>query len=152
MSPSGQYCPSMAAQTLGYGGLIPFLGLAMSVWLLPVSHQAWAAKALLAYSAAIASFLGAIHWGLAMQDNKCQNTGLLLWGVIPSLLAWVALLLPLASGLLLVAALLWACFGVDRVVYTRFGLRAWIPMRLVLTLVASLSCIAGALQWVGFAA
>lgn len=135
--------PSVWAQSLGSGGLIPFIGLALMIWLWPM-HQAKAASSLLAYSATIASFLGAIHWGLAMRDPQGQSTSLLVWGVIPSLLAWVALMLPGAMGLLLIAALLWACFAVDRVVYTRAGLRAWLPMRLLLTAIASLSCIAGA--------
>ncbi len=48
-------------------------------------------------------------------------------------------------GLLLMAALLWVCFVVDRVLYPRHQLQAWLPMRLRLTLVASISCLAGAL-------
>jgi hypothetical protein len=64
--------------------------------------------------------------------------------VVPSLLGWVALLLGQAPGLLLIAALLWACFAVDRVLYPRHQLQAWLPMRLRLTLVASVSCLAGA--------
>ena len=68
----------------------------------------------------------------------------LLWGVVSSLLGWVALLLGHAQGLLLIAALLWACFAVDRVLYPRYQLQAWLPMRWRLTLVASISCLAGA--------
>ena len=144
MSPTRQSTPSLWAQALGYGGLIPFVGLALAVWLWPL-HQAQAASVLLAYSATIASFLGAIHWGLTMRDPQGQSTNLLAWGVVPSLVAWGALMLPAASGLLLIATLLWACFAVDRVVYTRSGLRAWLPMRLLLTTIASLSCLAGAI-------
>jgi hypothetical protein len=136
--------PSVAAQTLGYGGLIPFVGLAVALWLWP-AHRPMAGLALLGYSATIASFLGAIHWGLTMRDAQGQSRSLLAWGVVPSLLAWVALMLPVASGLLLITALLWACFAVDSRVYPRLGLRAWLPMRLLLTAVASLSCIAGAI-------
>lgn len=134
------------------------------VWFWP-QHQAMAASALLGYSATIVSFLGAIHWGLTMRDANGQSTSMLVWGVVPSLLAWVALLLPathglqttatglppVASGLLLMAVLLWVCFAVDRVVYTRFSLRAWLPMRLLLTTVASLSCLASAARMMGVA-
>ena len=144
MSPAKHSTPSIWAQGLGYGGLIPFVGLALAVWLWPM-YQTKAASALLAYSATIASFLGAIHWGLTMRDPQGQSTSVLTWGVVPSLMAWVALMLPADTGLLLIALLLWACFAVDRVVYTRCGLRAWLPMRLLLTTVASLSCIAGAI-------
>ena len=100
--------------------------------------------ALLAYGAVIASFLGAIHWGLVMREAPAQPLPSLVWGVVPSLLGWVAVLLGHAQGLVLITALLWVCFAVDRVVYPRYQLQAWLPMRLQLTLVASLSCLAAA--------
>lgn len=150
MSYSKPGTPSAYAQTLGYGGLIPFAGLALVMWFWP-AHQTGAASALLGYSATIVSFLGAIHWGLTMRDPNGQSNTLLLWGVVPSLLAWVALLLPASSGLLLMAVLLWASFAVDRVVYARLGLRAWLPMRLLLSAVASACCLAGAARLAGAA-
>lgn len=150
MNSSKRSTPSVCAQTLGYGGLVPFVGLALGVWFW-TAHQAVAASAMLGYSATIVSFLGAIHWGLTMRDVNGQSTSMLLWGVVPSLLAWVALLLPAASGLLLMAVLLWACFAVDHVVYTRLGLRAWLPMRLLLSTVASACCIASAARLAGVA-
>jgi len=122
------------------------VGLALAMGFLAPLHRALAASALLGYSATIASFLGAIHWGLTMRDASSPKDGMLAWGVMPSLMAWVALLLPTASGLLLVAALLWVCFAVDRAVYPRFGIRAWLPMRRLLTVVASLCCVAAAVQ------
>ena len=144
--------PSAWAQALGYGGLLPFIGLSLGTWLLAPGHQALAAQALLAYSASILSFLGAIHWGLTMRNPSGPSAGRLVWGVVPSLVAWLALLLPVSTGLLLVAALLWACFVIDRAVYPRMGLRAWLPMRLLLTLVASACCIGSVLRWTGVAA
>ena len=144
MTATPRSSPSVGAQALGYGGLLPFVGLALAVWVLPPAQQAWAAFALLAYGATILSFRGAIHWGLAMRSPAGPGTGLLVWGVLPSLLAWLALLLPVAAGLLLVAAGLVLCFAVDRRIYTPMGLHAWLPMRLLLTLVALLCCIAAA--------
>jgi hypothetical protein len=138
--------PSTWARGLGYGGLVPFVGLTLALWFLPVPQQAMAATVLLAYSASILSFIGAIHWGLAMRDTSGPRTAMLLWGVVPSLMAWIALLLPTGWGLLLVAVILWSCFAADRVVYPPMGLRAWLPMRLWLTTVASASCIAGAVR------
>jgi Protein of unknown function (DUF3429) len=117
----------------------------LSTWLQDPPDRALGIAALLGYGATILSFLGAIHWGFAMRDASTQSTNLLVWGVIPSLLAWVALLLDPVAGLWLVAAGLWGCLAVDRVVYPRFGADAWLPMRLVLTLISSLSCVAGAL-------
>jgi hypothetical protein len=152
MNQRSRSSPSPWAQGLGYGGLIPFVGLASAVWFLEPLHQARAASALLAYGASILSFLGAIHWGLTMRVATDQGKGMLAWGVLPSLVAWIALMLPASSGLLLVAALLWICFAVDRAVYPRLGLHAWLPMRLLLTVLASGSCVAGAWRLIGAAA
>jgi len=136
--------PSRWARRLGLGGLIPFVGLAAALWLPSAAPWALVREALLGYGATIASFLGAIHWGLAMRDGLEQRVPMLLWGVLPSLLAWWALLLDPAPGLLLIAALLWACFAVDRAVYPSYRLQAWLPLRWRLTVVASISCVAGA--------
>jgi hypothetical protein len=136
--------PSVWALRLGYGGLIPFVSLAAALWVAPPGDWPLARMALLGYGGTISSFLGAIHWGLVMRDGLAQPVPSLLWGVVPSLLAWVALVLGHAPGLLLIAVVLWACFAVDRVLYPRYQLQAWLPMRLRLTLVASVSCLVGA--------
>ena len=137
--------PSQSAHGLGYGGLIPFVGLAVAVWLQDSPDHSRSLSALQGYGATILSFLGAIHWGLAMREASGLPTGWLVWGVTPGLVAWLALLLDPVVGLWLIAAGLWTCFVVDRVAYPKFGVRAWLPMRLVLTTVASLSCIVGAM-------
>jgi hypothetical protein len=136
--------PPRIAQWLGYGGLLPFVGLAgATLWFGPPESTRVAA-ALLAYGASILSFIGAIHWGLAMRNgnnpNSSADSKLLLWGVVPSLLAWIAIVVGPVPGLWLVVLGLWACFAVDRSVYPRLGLRSWLPMRLVLTTVATLAC------------
>jgi hypothetical protein len=136
--------PSLWARLLGFGGLVPFVGLASALWLARPGGWPLAGLALLAYGASIASFLGAIHWGLVMGAAPLQPVRPLLWGVVPSLLGWIAVLLAPMQGLVLIAALLWLCFAVDRAVYPRHQLQAWLPMRLQLTLVASVSCLAGA--------
>ena len=130
--------PPLAAQWPGYGGLLPFGGLALvSLWIEPPSSALFA-SALLAFGASILSFMGAIHWGLAMRDVQAPDHKLLLWGVLPSLAAWLALLAGAALGL-------WVCFAVDRRVYPLFALQGWLPMRLALTTVATLAC--GLVAW-----
>jgi hypothetical protein len=100
---------------LGYAGLLPFVCLSLATWYFQDALRLQLAYALLTYAATIASFLGAIHWGLAMRgaDATDQTTPLLLWGVTPCLLAWVALLIPLGMGLWGLAVLLWVCYWVD---------------------------------------
>ena len=136
--------PSLWARWLGFGGLIPFVGLAAAIWVARPGSWPFVTLALLAYGAVIASFLGAIHWGLVMREAPAQPVPSLVWGVVPSLLGWMAVLLGHAQGLVLMAALLWACFAVDRALYPRHQVQAWLPMRLQLTRVASLSCLAAA--------
>ena len=142
-APKSAY-PSVWATRLGYGGLIPFVALALATWMADPAYRAFSGASLLAYGATIASFLGAVHWGLVMRDTALQSPALLVWGVVPSLGAWLALMLGPVPGLFVIAGLLWACFAVDRVVYPRMQVRSWLPMRLVLTLVASTCCVAGA--------
>jgi len=77
---------------LGYAGLVPFVTLATLLWFLPAQGQVAVHGALLIYAAIILSFMGAVHWGLAM-SNPAVHTG---WqfgaSVVPPLLAWFAAL------------------------------------------------------------
>ncbi|MFT5782643.1 MAG: hypothetical protein ACI9EB_002038 [Pseudomonas sp.] len=136
--------PSKAGWLLGVSGLVPFIGLSAMSLLIGSSQQPHVLFALLAYGATILSFLGAIHWGLALRDGQRPSTRLLVWGVVPSLLAWVALLAGGASGLWVIAVGLWVCFAVDRLVYPHFGLSRWLGLRLALTILASLACVVAA--------
>lgn len=136
--------PSATARVLGLAGLLPFVAGALALALLDAPGlKAWAGTALTAYGALIATFLGGIHWGLAMQDVQPVNVRLG-WGVSPSLLAWVALLLPVGMGLPWLAVLLVTCYAVDRTLYASAGLSSWLGLRLQLTSVATLSCLVGA--------
>ena len=128
------------AQWLGYAGLIPFIALAAIAVRANPAEQSLATFALRAYAVTIVSFLGAIHWGLAMRQVH-PNQLLLWWGVAPSLVAWMSMLVEPMAGCFMLAATLWLCFLVDRRVYPAFRLQAWLTMRLVLTTVASASCV-----------
>jgi hypothetical protein len=145
MQSTPQATPLMA-KVLAYAGLIPFVSLTALLQIVDVVHQPSVVFALQAYSATILSFLGAIHWGLTMRDEQ-PSPGTLLWGVAPSLLAWASLLVPAYLGLWSMAAALWACYAVDFKTYVRLGLTYWLPMRLVLTAVASMCCASAGI-WV----
>ncbi|MES2978133.1 MAG: DUF3429 domain-containing protein [Pseudomonadota bacterium] len=137
--------PSPLARTLGVAGLIPFLAGALAVWLAPPGWRLLAANALLAYGALIVSFLGGIHWGLVMRGREAAPAQLV-WGITPSLLAWAAVLMDVPWGLWLTAASLVACLAVDRMVYARQGVAAWIGLRTLLTVVAASACVLAALK------
>lgn len=90
------------AQTLGLLGLLPFFGLALLAWLPDTASAGQIAAgrvtqlALVAYSAVILSFLGAVHWGFVLSMTAMPQPLVrqsLIWGVIPSLLGWLALLM-----------------------------------------------------------
>jgi hypothetical protein len=85
------------ATLLGNLGLLPFVALAIAVWMPWESWQlAKLQAALVAYAAVILSFLGAVHWGLVMATPNLERTqawNALLWGVMPALLGWLALLM-----------------------------------------------------------
>ena len=59
------------------------------------------AHLLLSYGAVILSFLGGLHWGRVITSpnaNGRPDSTWLIWSVCPSLLGWVALLLPVKVG------------------------------------------------------
>lgn len=138
-APAARLAP--AALSLGYAGLIPFVAGALAVWLAGADLRPAAAAALAGYGAVIVSFLGGVHWGFGFQHG---DTSRFAWGVVPSLVAWAALLVGPAIGLALLALMLVVCYGVDRRVYPALGLGRWLTLRLHLSLVAAASCAAAA--------
>lgn len=135
--------PSRVAARLGVLAVVPFVGGAVLVWLAADAWHPLASQALSAYAAVVLSFIGAIHWGIAFSQRQ-PAPRLFWWGVIPSLVACVAVLTPPRFGLWVGAAMLVACYGVDRSAYRREGVAEWLPLRFRLTVVAVASCIVGA--------
>jgi putative flippase GtrA len=135
--------PTPAALRLGHAGLLPFVLGAVLTWLVRPDAHPYVTAALSAYAAVIVSFLGGIHWGFAMRQSG-PATSLSLWGVVPSLVAWVAVMMPAYAGLVVHGVMLVVCYGVDRRVYPAQGAAAWLTLRFRLTAVASLSCFIGA--------
>jgi hypothetical protein len=135
--------PPPWAERLGYGGLLPFVAGALLVWLVWPEAHPYATAALSGYAAVIVSFLGGIHWGVAF-TRPDPPAWLFVWGVVPSLVAWVAVVMPPSAGLVIHGVMLVACYLVDRRLYPLFGLSGWLTLRFRLSAVASLSCFLGA--------
>ena len=136
--------PPPWARVLGIAGLMPFVAGALALWALrDPAVSARTAFALAAYAATIAAFLGGVHWGPALRAGGLAP-GPLIWGVVPQLAGWLALLLPSHASLLVCAAVLVVCYLADRRLYPEAGLEAWLPMRLQLTAIAVSSCVLGA--------
>ncbi|MBN8440912.1 MAG: DUF3429 domain-containing protein [Thauera sp.] len=131
---------------LGYGGLLPFVGLAITVLVDPWHALLWG-DALVAYGAVILSFVGALHWGFAMCLPGLTDrlrTACFVWSTVPALVAWPALLLdPLFAAALLVAGFV-LHYWQDRRLAASAVLPAWyLPLRLRLTGVASACLLLG---------
>ena len=89
--------PWMAA--LGYAGLIPFAACAALLLAAPEAGlRSLCERALLGYGAVILSFLGGVHWGLALRGDPGRGPRMLAIGVIPSLVGWAALLAPFETA------------------------------------------------------
>ena len=129
---------------LGYAGLVPFVLLTALMWLVDRELLPFVSIALGGYAAVIVSFLGGVHWGMGLMKGEAAPRFHFIWGVVPSLLAWLALMMPAYAALPLLGLVLVACYAVDRKTYPTAGLGQWLPMRLRLTAVATLSCVLGA--------
>ncbi len=144
---------------LGLGGLLPFISTAVLLWVsvpldvLPPwlvrerSVQELATAALSAYGAVILSFLGGVRWGniLFDQERLTRWTPLAL-SVIPSLIAWVSLLLDAIAMLILLAVAFCLQLIVDTLATYRGELPHWfLRLRRILTAGAVISLQVGLL-------
>ena len=104
------------ATRLTWAGVIPFIVTA-AMGAIGVYADA-ALQAFMVYSAVILSFLGGIHWGLAVRDGISNVQGRLVIGMVPSLVAWVALaFLPALITLVVLAFfyIIWLRYDVQAV-------------------------------------
>lgn len=131
------------ALKLGYLGLVPFLLGALLVWLVRPDAHPDVVDALAKYAAVVVSFLGGIHWGLAMRQGV-PSPAPFAWGVVPTLVAWVAVVMPAYAGLVVQGAMLVACYLVDRKSYPALGASAWLTLRFRLSAIAALCCFIAA--------
>lgn len=151
--PSGQQKIPDSAFILGLAGLIPFGVSASALWVRGTIDHFAATLALVAYGAVILSFLGGINWGAAIvqqqdRENAQQLPARLFWSIVPSLVAWFALLLQslvndaVALFILLVAFVLQYLSDQRAVSIGRFP--AWFArLRLILTCGAVMALAVG---------
>ena len=138
-----------AAAWLGGLGALPFIALAGSLPFLIGTPRNFVVHAMASYGATILTFLGGIHWGLAMESARGRdNTGFgarLVGSIMPSLVGWTALLIPATIGLILLAAAIAAMLWVD-LRATRAGyVPRWYPkLRIPLSCVVIATLLFGA--------
>jgi hypothetical protein len=132
-------------------GLLPFVCLALAGPFLDSGLRARAAFALAAYGATIVSFLGGVHWGLAMGSahaaaTKDAMSRRLCLSIVPPLAAWAALLLSTPVSLFALAAAIVAMLWVDIRDARSGDAPAWYPnLRWPLSCAAAATLLLGGL-------
>ncbi|WP_208539360.1 DUF3429 domain-containing protein [Algihabitans albus] len=138
---------------LGLAGLIPFAAGAVAVWALPQGWNDFAQFIQMAYAACILSFMGAVHWGLAMAGTGVAGPGVtgagtaagdshagMTWtrtagSVIPPLLGWLALIMAPLPGLILLILSFVGLFWADMQAIRLGRAPTWyLPLRKTLTI------------------
>ena len=155
-SASGLASVPALIKALGFGGALPFwifsppVASHLPLHLLGDGVAEKAGALQVSYGATIISFLGGVHWGLAMTSlTPLKLTGQrYIWSVIPCLAVWPTLVLPQEHAAALQAALLGFVYIVDRGWLKRGGLPPWyMALRLPLTVLAaaglSMTAVAG---------
>ncbi len=102
--------PFTVATLLTFAGAIPFIVLALIVFFHPLASPT-AIEVLVSYGAVILSFVGAVHWGFALRDAAHPAGGapltpdalgaerqLLVFGIVPAIIGWLALSVMLHFG------------------------------------------------------
>lgn len=144
----GTQVPSSAIW-LGGTGALPFVALLAATVFGPADWIDPAGRALALYGAVILSFLGGIQWGLAIATPSGSDDALgrrLAVSVLPSLIGWGALLLPLQIGLYVLAAAFALVLFLDAQTSLKGEAPAWYPkLRLPLTAVVMTCLVVGAL-------
>ena len=133
------------AKMLGYAGLIPFVFFSVISWLdfplIQAPHYY-----LMTYAAIILSFMGAVHWGVAMSVKNEKANYQLAISVVPPLLGWFALLLPMIYGYsILIISFSLLCL-LDKEQNKRGVFPEWYyPLRVILTTIVVMCLIIASL-------
>ena len=148
-TPASLMRPPALVAALGYGGLIPFVGLAGFVMFGPADAMVFARGLLIAYGAVILSFVGALHWGFAMTLpglDRARKHRSYIWSVIPALMGFLAIAMDSALSLSLLIMGFALAYWQDADLANRVSLPAWYPrLRAWLSTIACVSLVCGLL-------
>jgi glutaredoxin-related protein len=111
------------ARWMGYAGLVPF---ALPVaGILAGANDAWFLDWLTGYGAVILSFVGALQWGLALDERRERRGERILVSVVPALVGWLALLMPDGAGIALLIAGFIGIYSYERFTLWPGGYPVW---------------------------
>jgi len=140
-----------AAAWLGALGAVPFLACAGAILFGPAEIAGTASDVVTAYGAIILSFLGGIQWGFATRNVPVGNEHIALlrrlsMSVLPSLMAWAALLVPRETGLHVLAGAFLLVFAFDIRAARMNAAPGWYPsLRMPLTFLVVASILGASL-------
>ena len=124
----------------GWAGVVPFILLSWASVQSDLGLAGFATTTLVPYGAIILTFMGGIHWGLAM--DRGEHAGKLFnTGILPSLLAVAAIVLPYRSALFVLVLGFIGLLVLDRRLVRESIVPAWYGrLRLQLT-AAVVTCL-----------
>lgn len=124
---------------LAMSGLIPFILSFSGALLTDGDMRTQFISAYMTYAAVVIAFIGAVHWGVILNHPETAPTSqrsILTVGVLPGLLAWLALMVSVEFGLLIFCCSFPALYGFERFSVLKTILPAWyLNLRLILTLI-----------------
>lgn len=138
----------LVAKVLGYGGAIPFVVLAVcsaaGVELNVVGIHDVKGK-LAGYGAVIISFIGAVHWGIAVQATTSRQNTFFVYSVMPALVAWVWLFFSVQVSLFGMALTILAMLVIDRFLLSDIVPQGYLKMRIHLSIIVAVCLFLAAL-------
>jgi len=127
----------IAPLSFGLLGLVPFAAVPIYMYSTGI-YLPDLAFTQLAYSASILSFIGGIRWGTLLEESN--NWKQYMYSILPSIAAWLALLVPGRWSIL------WALSSLQGFAFydvTRPGYPLWFKgLRVLLTAISSLTLLA----------
>ena len=148
----------LLAYGLGLAGALPIVAMATALVAIPPGIEVpKLCMALLGYGAVTLSFIGAVHWGIALATARASDRARnwarwrLLLGVLPALLGWAAILVAETStpraGLPVLIIGFAVTAAIEATAARRNGLPAgYMSMRWLLTVVVEACLLAAALS------
>lgn len=122
---------------VAYGSLIIPVLLAAALWLKDPRWHDFLLTALLTHMALVVTFLGGVHWGIAMRymatDARLPAFHFL-WGPVPGYAAWFLLMAGPQVALIGMMVLTVWTYWVDHRTWPGSGLGPWMPLRRTFTL------------------
>ena len=106
-----------AVRILGWAGVMPFATLSLAILFDLPAPVARLEPLLIAYGAVILSFMGGVHWGLAMKapigESRGKSASHYLLSVTPALVGWAATAMAATDAYIVLAAAFLALLLVD---------------------------------------